>query len=406
MPSGVNMVIFRMSESSSSSDNTPGHGVLAGNLGEPIKLTDLKLAGVSAEAARRGQTLKIWTRLLLTSDDRPFHRIVEGFAAHIEHMARQAGHSVSLTKPDLILLVIHPDDTGELWLDAAAVSLKIFTKRPIKAGTAVFDHDIADVTAMSFPLVEIGRQDRVLCIFREGWRFGLFFDFNADGHLSIENMERDLGTLHRQLKYRDLYDSIADQSVFGRLIEAGWFPFVEILGREFRELASQCESGFDLDEAESNLLAKFSTERVEVMFARWMAKPHFAGKKRVLRSALNNFATGDSVAVLKIVLTEIEGILGAAYRTSHDKGAKLKALLEFAVESAERKAGQSDTLLFPAAFAHYLKSHTFADFDPVARTGKASSRHAVGHGEADDDSYTQVRALQALLTLDQLAFFT
>ena len=42
---------------------------------------------------------------------------------------------------------------------------------------------------MSFPLVNIGRKDRIVCIFREGWRFGLFFDFIRKGNLSIEDME-------------------------------------------------------------------------------------------------------------------------------------------------------------------------------------------------------------------------
>lgn len=110
--------------------------------------------------------------------------------------------------------------------------------------------------------------------------------------------------------------------------------------------------------------------------------------------------------VLKIALTEIEGILGDAYRKVHGKGAKIKKLLEFAAASAKGKAGQPDTLLFPAAFAHYLKSHTFAAFDPAARTGNASSRHAVGHGAAAAETYTMERALQALLPLDQLAFYT
>ncbi|MER9371828.1 hypothetical protein [Mesorhizobium sp. M0491] len=395
-----------MTESFEPIADKPAPGVLAGNLGTPIKLTELMLNGVTAEAGRGGATIKVWTRLYLTSDDRFFHRIVEGLAAHIEHRSAQAGHHISLTRPGFILLVIHPDNTGDLWLDAAAVSLHIMVKRSMAAGTVIFENDIADVTAMSFPLVEIGKQDRVVCIFREGWRFALFFDFNADGALSIEDMERDLGTLHRRLKYRDLYDAIADENVFARLIEAGWFPFVEILGREFRELANNCEAGFELDDVEAKSLAAFDARRVETMFARWMAKPHFAGKERLLRSALNNFASGDSIAVLKIILTEIEGILSVAYRKVHGRGARTKKLLEFAVQSAEKKAGQPDTLLFPSAFAHYLKSHTFAEFDPVARTGKASSRHAVGHGEADADSYTQVRALQALLTLDQLAFYT
>lgn len=395
-----------MTEPSKPRPGQPLAGVLAGNLGKPISLTDLQINGVSAEAARDGQTVKIWTRLCLTSDDKFFHRIAEGVTAIIEHQAAQAGQLVNLTRVGSILLVIHPDNTGELWLDAAAVSLKILTKRSIAAGTAVFESDIADVTAMSFPLVEIGSKDRVVCIFREGWRFALFFDFNPNGAFSIEDMERDLGTLHRRLKYRDLYDVLAEQNVFGRLVEAGWFPFVEILGREFRELANHCEAGFELDDIEARLLTAFDARRIERMFARWMTKTHFSRKERLLRSALNNYIAGDPVAVLKIVLTEIEGILGEAYRKVHSKGAKLNKLLEFAVESAEQKAGQPDTLLFPAAFGHYLTIHTFAEFDPTARTGMASSRHAVGHGAADADSYTQVRALQALLTLDQLAFYT
>lgn len=304
------------------------------------------------------------------------------------------------------MLVIHPDNTGDLWLDAAAVALKIMTKRSVAAGTILFESDIADVTAMSFPYVNISKNDRIVCIFREGWRFALFFDFNHHGNLSTKDMERDLGTLHRRLKYRDLYDTLANEKFFERIVEAGWFPFVEILGTEFRQFIDHCEAGFEFDEVEANLLTAFDANRVENMFRRWMTKPHLEGKERLLRSALTNFTSGDSVAVLKIVLTEIEGILRAAYQKAHGKSAKLKPLLEFAVQSAEQKTGQPDTLLFPAAFAHYLKSHTFADFDPVAQTGKASSRHAVGHGEARPDSYTQERALQALLTLDQLAFYT
>ena len=76
------------------------------------------------------------------------------------------------------------------------------------------------------------------------------------------------------------------------------------------------------------------------------------------------------------------------------------------MSSGELKAGRPDTLLLAEAFADYLKSHTFADFDPAVNTGHAGSRHAVGHGAASAESYTMVRALQALLTLDQLAFYT
>jgi hypothetical protein len=96
------------------------------------------------------------------------------------------------------------------------------------------------------------------------------------------------------MKYRDLYDALADMSIFGRLVDSGWFPFVEILGAEFGRLVEHCEAGFALNEIEGDLLARFPATRIESMFTRWMEKPHFAGKQRLLRSAINSFAVGDS----------------------------------------------------------------------------------------------------------------
>ncbi|MBL7205716.1 MAG: hypothetical protein ISS63_15530 [Desulfobacteraceae bacterium] len=147
--------------------------------------------------------------------------------------------------------------------------------------------------------------------------------------------------------------------------------------------------------------------RTERILERWIAKPHFAAKTDLLKAAMTAFRNQEPIAAIKILLTEIEGVLNEAHRVTHDgKGAKLKDLLVFAEASAERKAGGTDTLLFPKAFSRYLREYTFANFDPSAQTGAAGSRHAVGHGAASQESYTMPRALQAILTLDQLAFYT
>lgn len=61
------------SESKQQDESLPGF--LIDNRGQAIKLSGLQLNGVSAEAARGGDTVKVWTRLWLTSDDRLFHRI-------------------------------------------------------------------------------------------------------------------------------------------------------------------------------------------------------------------------------------------------------------------------------------------------------------------------------------------
>ncbi len=378
------------------------------NIGEPLHFSDVEpLAGFAAEAAKGGQQVKVWTKLALTSDDPLFHRLVENLANVINHMAQRKGIGVNLRQADTLLLVLKPDASAELWLDTAAVSIRCAVKRAMAAGTVVFEHDIADITGMTFPCVTFGEGDKVLCLFRQDWRFGFAFDMNPEGKLDIEGFSTTLGTLYRELRYKHLYDALSKPEVFDRLLTAGWFPFVEIITAEFSDLLHHCEAGFDVREIEDGIIGKFDDSRMQRILERWIAKPHFVTKADLLKAAIAAFRNKEPVAVIKILLTEIEGVLNDAHRATHGgQGAKLKDLLAFVEASAEHKAGGSNTLLFPKAFGRYLREHTFANFDPVAQTGTAGSRHAVGHGAASQDSYTMSRALQAILTLDQLSFYT
>lgn len=378
------------------------------NLGEPLRFEDVEpIAGVMAEPAKGGQHAKVWTRLALSSDEPLFHRLVENLDGVIRHMAQKAGAAVNLRRANTVLLIFKPDNSAELWVDAAAVSLQCTIKRAVAARSVIFESDIADVTGMGFPCVTIGEQDKVLCLFREGWSFGLAFDFNPDGKLDLGWFSTALGTLHRTLHYRHLYQAVDDPAIFDPLLAAGWFPFVEIIVTEFHDLARHIEAGFEIAEIEAKIVAAFDAARLGHLFERWVAKPHFAAKAVLLKEAVESFTAQKPASVIKIILTEIEGVLNDAYKAAHGgQGAKIKDLLAFAQASAEQRAGGPDTLFFPAAFGRYLAIHTFANFDPVAQTGTAGSRHAVGHGAAAQDSYTMTRALQAVLTLDQLAFYT
>lgn len=378
------------------------------NLGEPLRFKDVEpLDGVVAEPVKGGQTATIWTQLAIDSDAPLFHRLIENFDGVIRHMAKKAGSAVNLRRANTVLLVMKPNNSAELWVDAAAIAMQCRLKRAVAARSVIFENDIADVTGMSFPCVTIGDKDKVLCLFREGWSFGLAFDFNPEGKLDLDRFWTALGTLHRRLRYRHLYQAVNNPGIFGPLLATGWFPFVEIITGEFRDLAAYAESGFDIAEVEPKILAAFDATRLGNLYERWVAKPHFAAKEGLLKEAVEAFTAQKPVSAIKIILTEIEGILNDAHKSVHGgQGAKIKDLLAFAQTSAEQRAGGPNTLFFPAAFAHYLASHTFANFDPTAQTGTAGSRHAVGHGAAAQDSYTMTRALQAILTLDQLAFYT
>ena len=382
-------------------------GVLLRNAGEPLKLSGVKMMGVAGESGRPGQKMKVVTKLATTSDDPFFHLCVEGLRDLLRGLANNAGKYVDVSDYRYTLLVIHPDETADLWLDAAAVAMKAMMKRPMQRGSVVFENDIVDVTAMQFPLVKIEATDRLLCLFREGWRWGLYFDFNPEGNaLSVGEAELALGRLHRHLKFRHLYDAMSEEALLKRLMQAGWFPFAEIIGKEFRSLVAAEAAGFDLAEPESEIFRQFDEARLNRMYDRWKSKAHFQPKDAILRSALDAYNAKNWIAVCKIALSEIEGILREAYRQATGNNAKLAALLKFAAAAGETKAGGPDTLLFAGRFGEYLASNTFANFDPRIDEGTAGSRHAVGHGAARAESYTQARALQALLTLDQFAFYT
>lgn len=283
--------------------------------------------------------------------------------------------------------------------------MQAMLNRSVQGGAVIFERDISDVVGMWFPKVGITEEDRILCLFRTKWSFGLFFDFDRDQPLDIEAALRDLGTLHRRLYYRHLYEMVENELSMQRLAKSGWFPFAEIISYEFAEIANHSNAEFDLAELEENILAAFDDARIEKIFRRWMVKPAFQDKEKILRPAIDAFKRGEPVIVLKTLLTEIEGVLQSAHRRKHGKSAaNLKVLFAFASASAGERAGIGDSLLFPASFVEYLKAHTFDHFDPDA-VGDTASRHAVGHGAAGADSYTQIRALQAILTLDQFAFY-
>ena len=149
--------------------------------------------GVAAEPALQGQTAKICTRLMMTSDDPLFHTIAENLSAAIEHAAATDRKKVDLRRASTALLVVKPNGAADLWVDSAAMTLTIMAKRSVKAGSAIFEDHIGDIVGMDFPAAGVTTASGIICVFRVGWRFGLFFDLDRARPLDLSAMRRDLG---------------------------------------------------------------------------------------------------------------------------------------------------------------------------------------------------------------------
>jgi len=371
--------------------------------GRPIRLAEVLIDGISANAAREGEMVQMWQRLAVTSDDPNFHSFVEGLDAVLA-VNKIGGEGPRLSSTNHALIVIHADNSADVWVDNLAISIQALVLRDVRKGEAVYLQDIGDIRGVKVGGVKFCPDDKIFFLFRDAWRFGFYM--NTSKKFDVDEMSLALAMLYRKMRYAHLYDAISNQPLFDRIVSEGWFPFAEIIGGEFRKLLEYARAGWPLDSANDLVLAAFDENRLDRMLTRWMARPHFAAKRPLLEEAIKAFKEHRPVSVLKIVLTEIEGILADAHKAERGKRAKLPALLQFAKEAAVRRSGAPDSLLLPDAFGLYLSGYTFRNFNPETEDGTAGSRHAVGHGAAESTSYTQARALQAILTLDQLALAT
>ncbi len=341
----------------------------------------------------------------ITSDHPRFYQYMKSINALITEHAERAGIHVQLDRVSAFVLVVHADDSADLYLQDFPMQMEILAKRDFAAGEIVYHSGVADVRRVRLPGISLAESDGVIVCFKVGWKFGLFFDLGKDRKLDVEGMEKKLGALYRGLSFEEAYAALGDPELFAQLVSAGWFPFVEIVGGDFDALLNAHRQSFNVDGEEKVLLAKFDAKRIDEMARRWWAHPALKDRRKILEPALEAFKRGDSVSCIKIILTEMEGIIRDARIAELGTGASIKDLLKYAVERGAKKTGDESSLFFPKEFLQYLSDCTYAHFDPNAPKESTASRHSVGHGGATADAYSPERALQAILTLDQLVFY-
>lgn len=371
----------------------------------PILLKDIRINGIAMKNTLAGEELQVLVRTSITSDQPEFYSYMKGINNLLTDRARKAGVELMLNQVSNFLLVTHIDETADLYVQNVPIALEILAKHDLAGGEIVYQSSIADIRRVRFPGVELKSTDGAIFCFKVGWKFGFFFDLAPDRELDLDAMERSIGNLYRLLSYEEAYAALGDQKVFLQIVKSGWFPFIEIIGGEFEKLLAAYKANFNIDEEEQILLQKFDDTRIDEIRQRWSKRACLSNKLGILNPALEAFKRSDPVSCLKIILTEIEGIIQDIHIADLGAGAKIENLLKYATEQGVKKTEDEASLLFPKQFLEYLSDYTFKHFDPKKPQVGIMSRHSVGHGGATADAYTQVRALQAILTLDQLSFY-
>lgn len=372
---------------------------------QTIKLTNVLMDGFAAANALSGERVPIIVRATLTSDKRDFHIYAEGIISLLIARAKDVGVTISVDSLISFILVVHNDKTADLHLNNIQIALEILAKRDIEAGEAVYLRDIGDIRKVKFPDITFLPSDKVFICFKVGWKFGMFFDLEDNRELDIDKMESDLGVLYKQLRYQGVYEALAEQTTVNRMTEAGWFPFIEIIGGDVDPLLKAYQSEFDIEDKEKQLVEKFTSDRIEKIAERWWKNKIILKHEIVLCAGLKAFKRQDYVSCIKNIITEIEGILSDLHFAEKGSHTKYEKSVPFAVDKGVRKSGGVGSLFFPKDFQEYLLKQIYANFDPGTSDSAGASRHTVGHGYADGKSYTRTRALQVILTFDQIVFY-
>jgi len=360
------------------------------------------LAGFVLETAEPGQLAKILTRASLISDNPMFY-------TYIDQITGIFLKEVLVNSIFQFLVIIHKDLTADLYLNDFPVNILMMAKRNLKKWEIVTGNDIADIQKVSFDGIGIADTDKIIYCFKVGWKFGLFFDLNREVSLDIGALQLELGALYRYLSFQYVYDTLESKPQFDLLLKDGWFPFMEIIGAEFKEISDAYRNLPDPERKMQQVISKFDGKRIERITNKWWNKQIFLDKRTLIETGINSYLRNDAegfIACIKTLLTEIEGIIRLNYFKETGKGKDITAheLIKYIVAKGTLKSGSDLSLFFPRAFFTYLKESIFSKFD--LETGDPSlSRHTSSHGVAKPEDYTKSRALQMILILDQIYFY-
>lgn len=357
--------------------------------------------GFVAESAPAGAQAKIFVKGFVHSDQQAFHKFTD------ELFSLFVGNRFQREHMGMLLIQLHRDGAADVHVNDIDLNIRVNVKRDVAKGEWAGLRDVSDIAEVRFANVAIDKKDGIAFCFRHGWKFGLFFDFSplcGDSELDLDELGLSLGKHYKYMLFQELYALIQDRKTFGQLFEDGWFPFIALIGGDYERLGDIYDSPHR-DALLAAFMDKFDRGRLQQLTDVWWRKPLLGDKKEILLAGVEAYLAQDTqgyVTCLKTLYSEIEGILRLAYFKDHSRQPTFAQLKAYARDRAQHRFISADPLSFPDLFYRYLDEVLFRDFDLQAGE-MALSRHSACHGVAPTREYTRKRALQAILTVDQMS---
>jgi len=363
------------------------------------------ITGFSLTAARKGDKVKVAAKGFITSNEKLFFiGIRDIYDIFLQSF-------IQLEECNRFLILRHKNKSADVYVNDFERVLRCISKGELIPGQLVKKNDIADIVALEFPSIEISKTDAIIFCMRVGWKFGLYFNFSANPNLArgieldLSQISHELGYAYRFLLFEDEYELIKNSELYPKMLSDGWFPFIELIGADYQELSNLYSRQW-LDQID-DFLERFDEGRINNMTKSWWSRKQFQGKRKLLEAGISAFLQGSNSGYINCINTlypQIEGIIGLEFFKEHGRKPSFKELKEYIRNKAQNRFSSEDSLGFPEYFYEYLDKDIFQKFDLL--TGKIDlARHSSAHGYAKQEDFTKVKALQALLILNQIFFY-
>lgn len=284
---------------------------------------------------------------------------------------------------------------------------------PIPIGDIIiFNADVQEFTTIETEGINISDGDMFIgyISFSDINLSSVFFDFkkehsNKSLNVFLSRSVRKYQRVLFQNAYHaaKLYNKSSDLKPINFKILRGWFPFKRILGKEFEELYDRI---IKFQPAKTNLyylpiIEAFNHERFEDILKDWRKIDIFPYE--TLEKGVTHYLNGDTLSSIRVLIPDIEGIVRNTLRDKFQSLKQSDIPQIIARHSMIDATHNRENLLFINAFRSYLEKIWFVSFSGSTPSYNIS-RPTVSHGNAYHREYTLEKALQLILTIDQLSF--
>lgn len=299
-----------------------------------------------------------------------------------------------------MLIKISSDNKAKIYVDNFPIVTNVILNTDKSLGTVVFENEIEDITSVhfadAFEDVSPVDGDKVICLLRHKFRFLLFWDLS--GSSKKEKIAEVLGSLLTKLSFYNFANFFEKKNVT-TLVSHGWYPFSGLKENELNYIIEKRGKP-----AKTWLEGLLTEKRLKIMFDKWLKKPVFKSKEKILKSGLDNFIRRDYVASIKTLISEIEGLLDVAHQFDTSKSLKFKDK-DICEYLKDKTSNQIFHRLNSLEFIEYMSHSIYKKGITKITTKKFGTRHSVAHGRAESEAYSLERNIQIILTINQLFYY-